>query len=98
MEISQNVIIGFIVAAALIVGALLLFGRGRRNTKAKLGTKGVEFESANEEDGAQTSTIKGVKIKDSENTNIETRERGAHVEDVEVDSSKDANVKAGKGD
>ncbi|WP_209509466.1 hypothetical protein [Ruegeria sp. HKCCE4150] len=98
MDITANVVIGFIVVIAVIAVLFMVFGRGRRTTKASMNTKGVQFEAANEEDGAQTSTVKGVKIKGAKRTTVETRERGAHVEDIEIDDAEDTNVKAGKSE
>lgn len=97
MEFSSDTIVMAILAFVLLAVVVVILGRGRRSSRTTLGAHGVEIETKNEEEGAQTTTIKNVKITGSERTSVKTGGNGSHIEGVEVEDASDTDVEAGKG-
>lgn len=97
MQITQIIFLAVIAAAVALGLVLLIYGKGKRSTTARLGKDGVTLESKNEEEGVETTKISGITVTGSKRTTVETRERGAHVEGVTVKDAEDTEIKAGKG-
>lgn len=96
MEFDSGTIIVIVLAFVALAIVLILLGRGRRSTRATMGAKGVEIETKNEEEGAQTTSIKNVKITGADRTSVKADGSGSHIEGLEVDNARDTKVEAGK--